>query len=113
MDCKFHSPFSLEKLPYQNVLNLNFPNCPVSKVRGVKACFQTNIVYKDYYNCRKDPRGRPYYWLGGEIPMDRVDPEADRAILSENYITLTPLRFELTNYDVMNELQEIIPSVTI
>ncbi|RQD56278.1 MAG: 5'/3'-nucleotidase SurE [Desulfonatronovibrio sp. MSAO_Bac4] len=109
----FISRFPWSKLPCQNVLNLNFPKCPMNKIRGVKACFQTNIVYKDYYNCRKDPRGRPYYWLGGEIPMEKVDPGADRAILSENYITLTPLKFELTNFEVMNELQEIIPSVTI
>ncbi|MCA1743840.1 MAG: 5'/3'-nucleotidase SurE [Desulfonatronovibrio sp.] len=108
----FIDRFPWKKLPYQNVLNLNFPDCPMSKVKGVKACFQTNVVYEDYYNCRKDPRGKPYFWLGGEIPMDRVDPGADRAVLSENYITLTPLKFELTNFDVMNELQEFIPSVT-
>ncbi len=108
---RFVEEFTWSCLPGQNVLNINFPACEMDMVRGIKVCPQTNVVYKDSYNCRKDPRGRPYYWLGGEIPMDRVDPGADRALLSKGYITLTPLRFELTNFDIMNELQELVQSV--
>ncbi|WP_045214968.1 5'/3'-nucleotidase SurE [Desulfonatronovibrio magnus] len=104
--------FPWDRLPAQNVLNLNFPSCALSSVKGVKVCPQTNVVYCDYYNCRKDPRGRPYYWLGGEIPMEKVDPGADRALLSKDYITLTPLRFELTNFAAMNELQELVQSIS-
>ncbi len=110
---RFIERFSWSQLPSNNVLNINFPACEVEMIKGVKVCSQTNVVYKDRYNCREDPRGRPYYWLGGEIPMDKVAPDTDRALLSEGYITLTPLRFDLTNFDVMHELQEIILSVSI
>ena len=107
---RFIERFSWSMLPEQNVLNMNFPACEMEMIRGIRVCPQTNIVYNDYYNSRKDPRGRPYYWLGGEIPMDRVDPGSDRALLSRGYITLTPLRFELTNFDVVSELQGLVQS---
>ncbi|WP_028575278.1 5'/3'-nucleotidase SurE [Desulfonatronovibrio hydrogenovorans] len=102
--------FPWDRLPEQNVLNLNFPACSMDRIQGVRVCSQTNVVYQDRYHCRKDPRGGDYYWLGGEIPMQLVDPEADRALLSRNYVTLTPLKFELTNFNVLNELQEIVQS---
>jgi 5'-nucleotidase len=106
----FIGRFAWTKLPPKNVLNLNFPDCEMKLVKGVKVCSQTDVVYKDHYSTRNDPRGRPYYWLGGEIPMEKVHPEADRALLSRGYITLTPLQFVLTNFDIMNELQELVLS---
>lgn len=109
----FIKRFKWSSLPYQNVLNLNFPACRFEVIKGIRVCEQTNVVYKDHYNCRQDPRGRPYYWLGGEIPMDQVNPASDRALLSQGYITLTPLRFQLTNFDLMNELQEFVQSDSI
>ena len=110
---RFAERFDWTRLPCQNVLNLNFPSCDLKDARGVRLCPQTTVVYKDYYNIRQDPRGNPYYWLGGEIPMHRVDPGADRALLSQNYITLTPLQFELTNRAAINELQEAVQSASI
>ena len=109
----FIEAFDWSCVPYQNILNINFPACSLDDAKGVRVCSQTNVVYKDNYACRLDPRGRPYYWLGGEIPMEKVDPGADRALLSSNYITVTPLKFELTNFDIMNELQNIVQSVNI
>lgn len=107
----FIQRFDWARLPYQNVLNLNFPACEMHEARGIKLCPQTNVIYRDFYQLREDPRGNPYYWLGGEIPMHLVDPQADRALLSENYITMTPLQFELTNHEVMDGLQEALTSV--
>ncbi len=105
---KFIQRFDWSLLPLQNVLNLNFPSCPLHEAREARLCPQTTVVYKDHYNHRNDPRGNPYYWLGGEIPMHLVDPEADRALLSKNHITLTPLQFELTNLNIMSKLQEAL-----
>ena len=107
---RFIEEFSWSSLPERNILNINFPACKMELIKGIKVCAQTNVVYNDYYHSRKDPRGRPYYWLGGDIPMERVDPETDRAFLSRGYITLTPLRFELTNLGLMSELQGLVKS---
>lgn len=86
-----------EKLPKQCVLNLNFPNCSVRKTKGIRLCEHTRASYKDWYDVRQDPRGRSYYWLKGEIPPEHISPEKDRALLTDGYITLTPLRFDFTD----------------
>ena len=96
-----------DELPSRTVLNLNFPAGPMSEVKGLKVCPQTKAVYKDWYIKRQDPRGTDYYWLQGIIPADRVTAGADRALLTEGYITLTPLKFELTNWELMDRLKVV------
>ncbi|EFL49588.1 stationary-phase survival protein SurE [Solidesulfovibrio fructosivorans JJ]] len=93
-----------EVAPPRCVLNLNFPSCPVDEVKGLRLCPPTSAVYNDWYVTRQDPRGRNYYWLTGVIPPDALSPDTDRAILTEGYVTLTPLRFDFTDRDTMERL---------
>jgi 5'-nucleotidase len=90
--------------PVRRVLNVNFPSCPFSQALGIKACPQTQAVYEDWYDERIDPRGNRYYWLCGEILPERLEPDSDRALLSQGYITLTPLRFDFTDHTVLRTL---------
>jgi len=92
-------------LPRHCMINLNFPGKPMAEVRGLKICPQTNATYRDWYVERVDPRGREYYWLEGEIPRDTVQPGTDRALLDEGYATLTPLKFEFTDHEVLQGLK--------
>ncbi len=92
-------------LPPRRVLNLNFPDLPLEKSAGLKCCPQTQAVYGDWYERRTDPRGRDYYWLCGEILSRDLEPDTDRTLLSEGYITLTPLTFDFTDRDLLHKLQ--------
>lgn len=94
-----------EKLPKQCVLNLNFPDRPMSETKEMILCRHTRCMYNDWYVTREDPRGRPYYWLEGEIPKEKLSPDTDRALLTEGHITLTPLRFDFTDRDTLDALQ--------
>lgn len=94
----------------KRVLNLNFPKCPMSEARGLRICPHTSASYKDWYDTRADPRGRPYYWLEGEIPPGKISPDRDRALLTQGYITLTPLRFEFTDREAMGLLEGSLDS---
>ncbi len=98
--------FNLKEILSQKILNINFPNRPLSKCKGVKICPQTKAIYKDWYEKRIDPRGVPYYWLCGEIPPENLEPDSDRYLLTEGYITITPLKFDLTDYDLIKKLSE-------
>ncbi len=89
------------------VLNLNFPACPVAESKGLRVCRHTRAAYRDWYDRREDPRGREYFWLDGVIPPERLSPDTDRALLSEGYITLTPLRFDFTDYEVVESLKDV------
>ncbi len=86
-----------DKLPRKCVLNLNFPKGSLLDSKGLKVCRHTRTAYRDWYDERIDPRGRPYYWLEGIIPPEELSPDTDRALLNERYITLTPLRFDFND----------------
>ncbi len=91
-------------IPTGRVLNLNFPLCPLSQALGFRLCRQTRAVYEDWYDERIDPRGNPYYWLCGEILPEKLEPDSDRHLLTQGYITLTPLRFDFTDWDLLKTL---------
>ena len=94
-----------EAAPPRCVLNLNFPNLPIKRTKGLKVCKQTDVVWHDWYEEAKDPRGNTYWWLNGEIPEAAVVPDSDYALLNAGHITLTPLRFEFTDHEAVHSLQ--------
>ena len=96
-------------LPPRCLLNLNFPNREVREALGLRCCSQTQAVYRDRHDHRIDPRGGGYYWLHGEIPASEVGLDTDRGLLSQGYITLTPLRFDFTDYATMEQLRQTLP----
>ncbi len=91
-------------LPPKRVLNLNFPSCKIQDSKGLKVCPQTQAVYEDWYEQRTDPRGNSYYWLCGEILSQNLEPDTDRTLLTQGYITLTPLTFEFTDWELLKKL---------
>lgn len=94
-----------KELPPKCVVNLNFPNRPIEEAKELVVCPHTRAPYKDWYDTRQDPRGRPYYWLDGAIPPERISADRDRALLTEGHITLTPLHFDFTDREALSLLQ--------
>ncbi|AGW13947.1 5'/3'-nucleotidase SurE [Megalodesulfovibrio gigas] len=92
-------------LPAKCVLNLNFPDLPVAECKPLILCRHTRVMWEDSYMHRLDPRGRPYYWLTGEIPPEKLSPDTDRALLTAGHITLTPLKFDFTDRDTLALLE--------
>jgi len=92
------------------LLNLNFPACPMKNAKGLRVCPQTQATYRDWYDTRKDPRGRDYYWLDGVIPRENLTPGSDRALLTNGCITLTPLHFDFTDWPRLETLTREIRS---
>lgn len=87
-----------KKLPAGILLNVNIPAVPSGKIKGVKITRQGKARFKDTFEKRTDPRGNAYYWLTGEIIGEEGDKEADGKAVKENYISITPLHFDLTSY---------------
>lgn len=88
-------------LPPKCVLNLNFPDCSIEEARELVLCPHTRASYRDWYDTRQDPRGRPYYWLDGAIPPENISDDRDRALLTRRHVTLTPLHFDFTDREAM------------
>ena len=102
----FLDKFDFSQVPQARVLNLNFPKLPLDQTKGLRLCPQTSATYDDWYEPRKDPRGRDYYWLSGKIPQEDVAAGTDYDLLNQGYITLTPLRFDFTDYETLERLSK-------
>lgn len=96
-------------LPPRRVVNLNLPACPFSECRGLSICPQTSVAWKDWYEEKLDPRGTPYWWVSGEIPMRDVAEGTDKDMLEKGWATITPLKFEFTDDDTLAALKSAMP----
>lgn len=86
-------------MPFGSLMNINIPQ---GKPRGIRAARLGVLDYGENYMERVDPRGRKYYWLAGDKLPAPHESETDDGWLERGYITLTPLRFDLTDYSMLN-----------
>lgn len=95
-------------LPRGTLLNVNVPPVPESEIKGVIVTRQGNAFWDDWFELRKDPNGRDYYWLTGRfINNEQDDLSADHTAVQNNYISITPIQFDLTNYKMIDELKKL------
>jgi len=88
-----------KKLPKNILLNVNVPYCSKNELKGYCITRQGMRVYRDELVRREDPRGRPYYWIGGEAPTGIPEEGTDIGALSKFYASITPLSLDMTAYD--------------
>lgn len=93
------------KLTPNFLLNVNVPAIAKEKILGIKVVRQSTSYWEDTYEKRNDPFGREYYWFAGEYRIDDSSLDTDDAALAAGYVTLTPVHFEFTKYDVLNNLK--------
>ncbi|HVN16582.1 MAG TPA: 5'/3'-nucleotidase SurE [Anaerolineales bacterium] len=95
-----------DELPKGVVLNVNVPYRKEAELAGFMITRQGLRVYRDALDARLDPRGRPYYWIGGEAPTGIPEEGSDVGALAAGYVSITPLQLDLTNYKAMDVLKE-------
>lgn len=86
-------------------LNVNIPAVPLQDIMGIKVCRQNKGYWKEEFACRKDPRGRDYFWLTGDFY--NTEPEStdtDEWALNHNYVSIVPIQVDLTNVAQVKEL---------
>ncbi len=93
-------------LPEGVVLNVNVPYLKLDQLKGFKITRQGLRVYRDALDERVDPRGRPYYWIGGESPTGIPEDGTDFGVLSEGFVSITPLQLDLTSYKALDILKK-------
>jgi 5'-nucleotidase len=99
-------------LPELTLLNVNVPAVEQDEIRGAIVTRQGVRRYTDVFEKRVDPRGKIYYWLSGELLEDVEDPDVpndaptDVQAIRDNYITITPLHYNLTSPSGMKMAQE-------
>ena len=88
------------------LLNVNVPPRPAQDILGVQITRLGRRVYRDALVERCDPRGRSYYWIGGEPPGGVPESGTDIGALDEGYVSVTPLSLDLTDHAALGALQE-------
>ena len=91
-------------LPPEILLNVNVPFLNDDQIQGFRLTRQGLRVYHSRLDERIDPRGRPYYWIGGEAPTGVPERGTDIGALAEGFISVTPLQLDLTAYHVLTDL---------
>jgi len=94
-----------EGLPKGILLNVNVPSGPI---KGIRTTRQGMRVYRDELDQRYDPRGYPYYWIGGEAPSGLPEVGTDIGALEDGYVSLTPLQLDLTSYKTFEHINKWI-----
>ena len=88
----------------RTLLNINVPYLPDEQIKGIMVTRQGLRVYRDKLDERVDPRGKPYYWIGGDFPTAIPDEGTDFGALARGYISVTPLDLDLTDYRAQEAL---------
>ncbi len=88
------------------LLNVNVPDVPEDEVRGVEVTRLGERIYQDALVERLDPRGRRYFWIGGDVPSGVAEEGTDIGALAAGRISLTPIRLDLTDRERMESLRE-------
>ena len=94
------------KLPDDTLLNVNVPNLPKEKISGIRITRMGKRLYGDIIVEKKDPRGRKYYWIGGDYLSTEEVPGSDLEAIEESYISITPLHLDMTNYSALRTLRK-------
>lgn len=93
-------------LPPDTILNVNVPNLPLDELGDPLITHQGKRRYEGRVEQRTDPRGRHYYWLGGEIIEDIDGEGSDGEAVMSGRISVTPIHLNLTNHAFAEELEQ-------
>jgi len=92
-------------LPFGTFLNVNIPNRPLKDIAGVRISRQAVEILSEYVEKREDPRHRTYFWQGRDMQSFESDLQLDGAVLRDNYISITPVKCDMTDYRLLEDLQ--------
>lgn len=92
-------------LPSGTLLNVNVPPVSENEICGVVITRQGKSMWNDEFEARRDPGNKQYFWLKGDlVELDEEEDIDQRAILN-NKVSITPIQFDLTNYEMIKTLQ--------
>lgn len=91
-------------IPKGVLLNVNIPSVPRRKIKDIKITEQGRSLYKEEFLKRVDPRGRNYYWLTGKVKWIKKPQGSDIKAIEDKCVSITPLKFDLTDYNSLKKL---------
>jgi len=90
--------------PKHTLLNVNVPDVPISKLKGIQISKQGFRFYSGSILKRKDHRGKPYYWVGGQYQGFRDEEGTDCNVVGRGFASITPLKLDCTDFQFFARL---------
>jgi 5'-nucleotidase len=91
-------------LPPETLLNVNVPDRPRSRIKGVKVTSLSRRRFEDPIVEKIDPHGRKYYWIAGIRVSWERRKDADHEAVRRGLVSVTPIHLDVTNYGALEEL---------
>lgn len=92
-------------IPPHTCLNVNIPKVPYEMIKGIRVCRQGRAYWEDDFVPRKDPSGKTYYWITGQLFNQDKGEDTDIWALDHNYVSVVPVHYDLTAYHAMPALK--------
>ncbi len=81
-----------------SLLSVNIPNRKPQEIAGIRVTRQNLSPFRtEGFERRTDPWGRDYFWIKGGVEVDGDNADEDTRALSEGYISITPLKLDMTD----------------
>jgi len=90
-------------LPKDTLINVNVPSG--RNIKGYRITTLGKRFFSDVVVEKVDPRGKKYYWIGGDMVRWEGGKEADFQAIQDGYVSITPIHLDMTNYDTIKELR--------
>ena len=94
-----------EGLSRGELINVNVPATTLEETGGFEVTRLGRRVYSDELIERVDPRGIPYFWIGGPPPSGLAVPETDYHAVINRRIAITPIHLDLTGRRLLRRLK--------
>jgi len=92
-------------LPKGTLLNVNVPPIPAHEIAGIRITRQGSSTWDDTFDVRRDPANREYFWLTGKMNVTDTDPETDQIAVQQKCVSITPIRYDLTDAAMIDSLK--------
>lgn len=89
-------------------LNVNIPKYSENKIKGIKIAKQAKGKWIEDFDERVSPMGKRYFWLTGEFIKEDESNESDQNLLDDNYISVVPVRYDLTDYSQIDDVKRLL-----
>ncbi|MBN2072731.1 MAG: 5'/3'-nucleotidase SurE [Actinobacteria bacterium] len=92
--------------PTGTLLNINIPDMPEGGIKGARITIQGDVKFREFFIKRRDPRGRDYYWMDGELIEQAADEEFDYIAVKNGFVSITPIHYDMTDYKAIDYLKK-------
>ena len=89
-------------------LNVNIPKYSENKIKGIKIAKQAKGKWIEDFDERVSPMGKRYFWLTGKFIKEDESNEADQNLLDDNYISVVPVKYDLTDYSQNDNVKRLL-----